>query len=243
MRRRPALLGFLGAFVATLLVRLPAAWVLPLAGLACDAPSGSAWRGGCRGLHLAGTTIESATWQLHPLALLRARLAADVQADDARIAGRARVELAPGGGVRLEQVSARLAIDADLAAAFPRGWAGLLDVSLDTLQLASGRPTGLQGTVRAQALRRLAPALALGDYVLRFPGGADASGRQAGQLADEGGPLALSGELRIDAQGQYELEGRVAARPEAPADLARSLEILGPADAEGRRPFSLAGVF
>ncbi|MFM2287481.1 MAG: hypothetical protein RL684_624, partial [Pseudomonadota bacterium] len=43
--------------------------------------------------------------------------------------------------------------------------------------------------------------------------------------------------------GQYELNGLVAARPEANAALAHDLEVLGPADDAGRRPFSLAGSF
>ena len=39
----------------------------------------------------------------------------------------------------------------------------------------------------------------------------------------------------------YIIEGQVKTRGDAPQNLAKALEYLGPPDAEGRRPFSVAG--
>ncbi len=233
------------ALVATVIVRLPARWCMALApgGASCEQPSGSVWSGGCQGLHVAGLALESATWQLHPLALLRLRLGLDLQVDDPRIAGRARLDLSPGGHVEARDVQARLPIDPGFLPLFPRGWGGELVLALDALGIDGGHPSQLHGVLHARGLRRFAPAMDFGDYSLRFEQPAGASGRQVGQLADEGGPLSLSGQLQLGADGQYELNGLVAARPEANPELAHDLEILGPADAQGRRQFSLAGSF
>jgi hypothetical protein len=233
------------ALVATVLVRLPARWGMALApgGASCEQPSGSVWNGGCKGLHVAGMALESATWQLHPLQLLRFRLGLDLQVDDARVAGQARLDLSPGGHVEAHDLKAHLPIDPGFLPLFPRGWGGEFVLALDELQVVNGHPAGLRGVLHARGLRRFAPPMDFGDYALRFDQPADANGRQVGQLADEGGPLSLAGQLQLGSDGQYELNGLVAARPEANAELAHDLEILGPADAQGRRPFSLAGSF
>lgn len=242
---RPLLVLAALVLAGTVLVRLPARWGMALApaGVSCAEPSGSIWRGGCKGLQVAGLTLESATWQLHPLAFLRLRLALDLQVDDARVAGQARLELSPGGHVEARDLRAHLPIDPGLLPLFPRGWGGELVLALDELALEKGHPAGLRGELHARGLRRFGPPMAFGDYALRFDQPPDANGRQVGQLADEGGPLALSGQLQVGSDGQYELNGLVAARAEATPELAHDLEILGPADAQGRRPFSLAGSF
>jgi general secretion pathway protein N len=233
------------ALAATLLVRLPARWGLALApaGVSCEQPSGSVWSGGCKGLHVEGLVLESATWQLHPLALLRMQLRLELQVDDARVAGHASVALSPGGHVEAHDLQAHLPIDPGFLPLFPRGWGGTLLLALDGIQLLNGKPESLHGSVHASALRRFAPPMEFGDYALRFEQPPDATNRQVGQLTDEGGPLALSGQLQIGSDGQYELNGLVAARPEAAPELAQDLQVLGPADAEGRRAFSLSGSF
>jgi hypothetical protein len=51
----------------------------------------------------------------------------------------------------------------------------------------------------------------------------------------------VSGLLQLSPSGAYDLEGSVAPRPGASADLTQTLQLLGAPDAQGRRPFSLAG--
>ncbi|MFM2288984.1 MAG: hypothetical protein RL684_2127, partial [Pseudomonadota bacterium] len=184
---------------ATVLVRLPAQWALALApqGVGCELPSGSLWQGGCKGLKAAGLSLQSATWQLHPLALLRARLSLDVQVDDTRVTGHARIAFSPGGTIDLQDLRAHMPIDSGLLPLFPRGWGGELALALDEARLEHGHPATLRGAAHAQGLRQLSTAMAFGDYVLRFDQPADANGRLLGQLADEGGPLALSGQLQL----------------------------------------------
>ena len=81
-----------------------------------------------------------------------------------------------------------------------------------------------------------------GSYSLTFP--PSTGGDPVGQLRDlGGGPLAVEGTLRLTPEPGFDLEGLVKARPTASADLAKDIQFLGSPDAQGRRPFSLAGTF
>jgi hypothetical protein len=65
-----------------------------------------------------------------------------------------------------------------------------------------------------------------------------------GQLRDLEGPLEVNGQLTLQQSGSYEVNGTVASRASASEDLNKTLQLfLGPADAQGRRTFSLAGSF
>jgi hypothetical protein len=80
----------------------------------------------------------------------------------------------------------------------------------------------------------------MGSYKVTFPPG-QTTEELAGTLADLGGPLAIAGALRLKPDRSYVIEGSIAARPEAPQAISDSLQYLGAPDAEGRRPFSIAG--
>jgi len=75
---------------------------------------------------------------------------------------------------------------------------------------------------------------------ISFPGGGT---EPVGTLVDLGGPLAVQGTLRLTDQPGYVLEGQVAPRADAAPDLVSDLQFLGSPDAEGRRPFNIAGTF
>jgi hypothetical protein len=242
-RRLLAALALL--FLATVVVRFPARWALGLApkGISCATVTGSAWQGSCLGLQAGGLHVDSVDWQLHPLALLRLRLGASVQARDARFNARGDVELASGERIAVHALSASFPLDASLLPMLPRGWLGRAQVDLDSALFTNGQPSALAGTIAVQSLRQLSPPLEFGNYTLRFATPPDAEGRQRGELADAGGPLAINGNVTLGKGGQYEVEGTAAARDGAAPELAHLLELLGPADGAGRRPFSVAGTF
>ena len=67
-------------------------------------------------------------------------------------------------------------------------------------------------------------------------------GQIRAELKDLGGPLQLQGQLQLRRDGNYELNGHVMARTQASDDLQHWMEMLGPPDPVGMRPFSLGGV-
>jgi hypothetical protein len=81
----------------------------------------------------------------------------------------------------------------------------------------------------------------IGSYRVTFaPQPTDAS--LVGQLQDLGGPMEVAGTVTLQSSGCTVVAGRVKARPGAPVEITRELEVLryqGEPDAQGRLPFSL----
>ena len=70
-----------------------------------------------------------------------------------------------------------------------------------------------------------------------------AAGQLAARVPDRDGPFAVDARLTVSRDRSFLLDGTLMPRgPVAPA-LERSLQLLGPADASGRRPFSVSGTF
>jgi hypothetical protein len=61
------------------------------------------------------------------------------------------------------------------------------------------------------------------------------------RVTDKEGPFSFDGRFTLGADRSFLLEGTLAPRGSTPPALARSLELLGPADAAGRRPVSVSG--
>jgi hypothetical protein len=60
-------------------------------------------------------------------------------------------------------------------------------------------------------------------------------------VRDKSGPFSVDGQLTLNRARNFALEGTLQPRgPVAPA-MERSLQLLGPADATGRRQFSVGG--
>jgi len=243
---RTLLLGLL-AFLVALIVVLPARWVggmLP-ASVRCAEWRGTAWNGRCRQLTVSvpgkpAFTIETAGWTLHPLPLLRTRVAAEVVLTDSRGDVAGHVELARGGLVSVRDVSARVLFDPQLPIAMPSGWRGRLEVEQFALVIQQNELHDLEGRFSFFDLRDEA-GRELGDYRVSFPPTTVAPFK--GEISDAGGPLELHGTLQLTANRRWEVAGTVAARAGADAAIAGNLGVLGAPDANGRYPLSATGSF
>ncbi|MGC4027830.1 MAG: type II secretion system protein N [Steroidobacteraceae bacterium] len=234
------------AFLLVLLVRLPAAWLLPLlpSALTCTAPEGTVWNGRCMGMQLRtgapdqALALDRVGWVLRPTALLRGRLAAQLQL--ARAGGEASglVSWRPRS-LQVDALSGRLPMDRQLAPMLPAGWQGQLLADELSFTVEGGRIARLQGMAGVQQLQD-AQGTALGSYELKFA--ADPAGPPfAGQLHDSGGPLSVQAAVRVEPQGAWQVDGRVAPRADAAPGLVKQLRLLGLPAADGSYPFSLAG--
>lgn len=238
---RTALILAVAVFLITLLVRLPARVLLPLlpAELACAAPDGTVWRGTCEELRVGTWSVSQLTWSLHPAALLRLQIAADLESQDPAARGHAQVELARNGDVAITALAATVAMPSG-AGLMPAGASGTLLLAIDSARIQGGHLVAVQGKVDLQQLRIENPPADLGSFELRFAPPNEAA-PMVGQLTDLNGPLSVIGVLQLSPTGSYELEGSIAPRPNAGANLTQMLQLLGPPDTQGRRAFSLAG--
>jgi general secretion pathway protein N len=240
--------GWLAAlllFALTVVARLPARWAVHAvpASVGCEEPAGSLWRGRCARLRVGGMTLGPVSWRLHPLPLLLARAEVDLSSADARLPGSAQLTLRSGGHLEARALRASVPLDSGLLPLFPNGWSGQLELDLNTLTLEAGHIKALQGVVNADTLKQLSPAMPFGSYQLRFVASANQDDLIIGELRDSGGPLAVTGALRLRTSGDYELTGTALARSDATPELVKAVEFLGQADAQGRRPFSLTGTY
>ena len=243
--KRPLWIALLAAvaFVVIVLARMPASWIVPARGpqWACASIDGSLWSGTCSGLTVGSTPVGDLTWELHPLRLAAARLAAHLTVSHGPADAAADVELGFGQRLTARNVVADLPLDPALLSSLPRNLHGRAHVDLALAQVQRGIIRQLQGRIEARNLEeRSGNNTSLGSYSVTFPGG---SGDPVGSLRDIEGPLALEGTLRLTPAPGFELEGVIAARQGAPAELVNSLRFLGSPDATGRRPFSLSGTF
>lgn len=241
-RRLGTIAAGVAAFLLVLIVRFPARWAalaLPR-NLACAQLSGTLWSGTCTGLIAAGAPLGDLTWSLRPLRLLAGRLALDVALARAGGTARASVEIGPTGAVTAHDVRAEFPLDRGLIPALPPYTHGSADVDLALLRWNGRRVTQMHGQIDVRDLTA-GQGEPLGSYRLLFPGGP--GDEPDGQLSDLGGPFAVQGTVRLTREPGYVVQGLIAARPTALPDLVSQLRYLGAPDAQGRRPFSVAGTF
>jgi general secretion pathway protein N len=239
-----AVLGVL-AYIAFALITLPASVVvgrLAPYGIKAAGVTGTAWNGSAQVVQVGPTNVGALSWDLHMLPLLTLRAVADVKvqrsdgfAQGTISAGRERIEL--------ENMSAALPISALPPQVAPGGWAGSLNAKFAQLVVENGWPTNATGTIEVVDLTGPArKPVNIGSYQLKFPAEASTPGVLTGALNDTGGPVQITGTIQLKAADRsYVLDGMVATKPDAPADFARTLEFLGPPDAQGRRQLSVAG--
>ena len=244
--KRPILIATLAvlAFAIILLVRLPAAWVkgfLP-EGMACGSLSGTAWNGGCSGLLYKGAPVGDLTWELHPLALFRGKIAAFVNLTRGEDFIRGEVEAGRSGNVVARELQAQMPLNPPLVPELSSGYSGNLSVNLAYLRLEKNVVAAIEGQLESAGLTELRSQTPLGSYSLTFPKAAG-DGEPVGQLTSLEGPVDFEGTLRLTRQPGWAINCKVRLKPDTPPRLAQQLAYLGTPDADGSRPLALEGTY
>lgn len=235
------------AFLVAMLVVLPARWVgglLPPT-VQCMQWGGTIWRGRCSQLTVRvpgqqPIMLEAASWRLHPLRLLRARLAADVALEDPRLEATGSLEVARSGLLQMRGVAARAQLDPQFPGGLPAGWRGRVQIEALDLDWQVDQLRGLQGDLRFFDLRD-ERGRDVGSFQASFP--AASAPPFTGNLTDLGGPLELQATVELTVDRNWSLNGTVKVRDGEDSGLRRYLEALGAPDAAGRYPLSATGTF
>ena len=241
----PLLALGIGAFLIFALVTLPASVVLSFvhpANVTLSGVTGTIWKGRAQAVRSGATHVGSVDWGLDLLSLFGGKLGADVKITRSDGFAQGSVAAGAGGRLTLRKFSASLPVSALPPNIVRGGWTGTLNMQLTELALDNAWPVTLNGTIVVADL--VGPAnrpAALGGYKVVFPEGAAKGDTLAGTITDTGGPLALNGTVQLKKDRSYLVSGMIATRPNAPSDMARTLEILGEPDAQGRRQFSIEG--
>jgi hypothetical protein len=236
----------IGAVVAFAAATLPASVLGPRMqryGVTASSWNGSVWNGGARGLSIKGATLGDARWTLSPWSLLRGSASGHAELQPSGGTASADFVLHWNGRVVLSRVEADVPLPwlGALAGPHYRGWNGRVTADFETLALQSGWPVAAQGTVLLRNLTAPAPQPGdVGSYQLEFNAPSD-SAVVEGRLSDTGGPLAVTGDLSLGPDRSFELQGHVATRGTARTPFDSAIQMLGPADRSGRRPFGVSG--
>jgi general secretion pathway protein N len=251
-KKRPWWLISLGAAAVLLLAiaTLPAslfASQLSRAGLDAAGLWGSVWNGRAQGLTWRSAPLGDLQWSVSPWQLLLGRAAGEVSLGRPDGSLRATYRLALDRTLRLEDVQADLPIEllSSLPIGMPRNWRGRLSGRFDEITLTKGWPTTLRGTLDMDGLIAPPPrSTSIGSYHVMIPdpaAGEVALDSLTARVTDKEGPFSFEGRFTLGADRSFLLEGTLAPRGTTPPALVRSLELLGPADASGRRPVSVSG--
>ena len=233
------------AFLLFALVTLPAGIVLSFVhppGVTLAGVSGTLWKGRAQAVRSGATHVGSLEWDLNVLSLFTGKLGADVKVTRSDGFAQGSVATGAGGLITVRGLTASLPLGALPSNLIRGGWTGTVNVKLAQLAVQNSWPVAATGTVEVMDL--VGPAnkpAALGSYKVAFPEGAATAEGLKGELSDAGGPLAVNGTVAINKNRSYLVSGLIATRPGAPSDIARTLEILGEPDAQGRRQFAIEG--
>ena len=227
-------------FLGTVLVKLPARLLIPFLPntVSCDDPGGTLWQGSCGRLRSNGLSIAGVSWRLHPLALLHAAVSADLSSADPNNGIRGSVDATRSCDISVTDLHATLPL-APGSGLLPQGDSATLALALESAKIHDSHLVQIAGRIDLLQLRISNPPADLGGYELQFP--VSDSAAMTGQLRDLGGPLAVNGQITLQASGNYVVNGTMSPRSPPSADLDKALQFLGPADAAGQRPFSLEG--
>lgn len=248
---RLALVGLvaLGGFTLATLPASLAGRFFQRAGVSATGFSGTIWSGVAVGVSWAGASLGELRWRLRPLALLRARAAADVSMVRPGGSVSAVAAVTRDGTLEFSDVHIDLPIEffAEIPTGMARGWHGTVNGTFTQLRLVSGWPVAAAGTLHlANVVMPQLGQQEIGSFDVLIPdprAASQASSDVRARVTDTSGTVAVDAALTLAPGRSFLFEGTVAARDGAPPGLVRSLEYLGPADAAGRRQFGVSGTF
>lgn len=242
MRSRTPGLIALGvvAYPLFLVATVPARYIaarLPPSAVAIEDARGTLWSGSARAvvaMPQGPVPLDRLEWHFRPLRLIAGRAAFDVHAVTRGMEARTQVERGPGAthlvNLELRGDAAALAFLAPIVAAWqPQG---TLSANAASLTLDGGE---LRGEGRAEwlsAATTLSQVRPLGSYRAELKA---AGGPAKVVLTTMEGPLRLTGDGTLTAQGGFAFTGEARAEGPAATDLEPLLNLMGPRRPDGSR--------
>ena len=220
---------------------------LARAGLDATSLTGTIWSGYARGLAWRSAQLGDVRWSFAPLDLLRGRIGGSLQLTRPDGSASTNFSVSFAGDLHLTGTTASLPVEllSSLPIGMPRNWRGRLSGQFEEVSLAAGWPTALRGTFEMDGLIAPPPRnISIGSYHVEMPdptAGDTTDGVLSARVTDKEGPLSFEGRLTLSPDRSFLLEGTVAPRGTTPPQLQQSMQLLGPPDANGRRPVSVSG--
>lgn len=241
------LLVLLGASVFVLPASIIARFLPPQ--VRAEDFSGSLIHGAAGTIKVNGHEAGAIEWQIHPLALLRADLLADIHWVKVSFVIDGTVQL-DAKGVTARDVHGGGPLENLRDLGLPTDWRGTCTLSLAEIKSDFSKLQSAVGSLQVADLASasIAGGADLGGYTLQLANGAvTQDGNINAALADTGGPVEVQAQIQFSPAARTgTLSGTLKARPDASPELRHQLDNLAqvrPRDAQGRFPVDLEFTF
>jgi general secretion pathway protein N len=207
---------------------------------------GSIWNGSARIINAGGQQLRNTEWDIALSHLLLGQLGGNFKTRWGSGFAEGFGTLSMGGTVRLSDAQASFDV-ATVSSMFgvPQ-IGGQISLAINNLEIVSNWPHKLTGSgeIRnlSSPLMGSGAADLIGNVSIAFDTDTETDTESiTGLIKDSGGPLELTGTLLLTPPGNYDLNTRIKARPNAPKELKDNLGFLGSPESDGSHIFKLAG--
>ena len=242
----PARGRLIGVGVATLVLglvlmfpaRIAYYWFAP-PGVALSGIGGTVWSGRAAQISAQGLFLQEVTWRFRPVALLRGRLALDVEATPASGFIEATVSVGFSETLELDDLRGSIPLQSLERIAGVPGLRGNASLQFDRLAIRGGVPVAANGVLTVSSL--IAPNVhrgSIGGYRAEF------FTQNTGVMAsveDTDGVLDLAGSLEIATDRTYRFIAQLAPKANTPDNLRQQMRFLGTPNDRGQYPLRLEG--
>jgi hypothetical protein len=211
--------------------------------------SGSLLHGAAGKLLINGRDAGAIEWQVHPLALLRLAVVADIHWVKVSFVLDGTAEIGPRS-VAAHGIKGGGPIDSLQSLGFAGGWKGTVNLMFTEIKASFRQLESAVGKIEVADISStdIAAGSNLGSYVLQLaPGSISPDGSISAKLNDQGGPVEAQAQIRFSpATRTGMLSGTLKERAEASPALRNQLNNLAqlrPRDSFGRFPVELEFTF
>ena len=200
---------------------------------------GSAWSARADNIVIKGFELGKADWTVNPLALVLGQLGGKLNVRHALGQMETGYNLSADQTIELSNVNGEFSAAILDAAIVPFMLAGSIHSQLESVQIQGRSLLTATGELqwRDASITGVAD-VSLGN--ITFKASPEAKGTKL-QVSNEGGVIAISGDIRVTGNGRYRLNLLLSSRDNRNTDLKNMLAVLGRADAQGRVRFNQAG--
>ncbi len=235
-----ALLTTIIALLATFPARVAYSWASPpfvkISGI-----SGTIWSGSAREFSTHGVYLTDLTWRMRPFQLFTGKALYEVSGSPVAGFFESEVGVSFGGTVTLRDLRASLPLQMFESAANVAGLRGSASLQFERLELVSGRPSAMDGTLDiANLVVPLVSGSSLGGYRAEF---FTQNNGIVASVEDTDGVIDIAGSLQLKNDKSYAFLGQVMAKQNTPEQLRRQLRFLPPGNDAGQHELRLEGSY
>ncbi|MGH8371172.1 MAG: type II secretion system protein N [Gammaproteobacteria bacterium] len=232
------------AYLIFLCATFPASYALrwvqaDVPGIQLSDVSGSIWSGHAGQLVFESVPLGALSWDFDWRAPWSGKLGYHLTLADGVTRLKGRLAIGRAGQIVIRDLSGRVPVQRldHWLPLPPDSVTGLLQLNLNSLSVTNGMPQAADGSITlSDANLNWPQAATLGSYSLKL----HTSQGITGDIQDTSGPLAMQAQVILQTDGQYHVQGTLAARDKDSA-AAHLLTYLGSPGPDGKYPFNFAG--